>query len=191
MRVLKIQVNNHLKIVLITSVIWLLSACQMAYTPVQNTAMFELMPVPTELNNGGWLEKFEFSGVVEQSMLVSTEFVKPMISVAAVSFEGVPLTQLQFDTHTQQLTTSNTLEIDLDGKKIIYDMQSAFWPLTSLEQSINEHCRVVELTVDGQVTRRFYRNEILVREITYTGALTQLIEFEQKYRLKIERLEEY
>ncbi|KPH62513.1 hypothetical protein ADS77_12490 [Pseudoalteromonas porphyrae] len=191
MRVLKIQVNNHLKIVLITSVIWLLSACQMAYTPVQNTAMFELMPVPTELNNGGWLEKFEFSGVVEQSMLVSTEFVKPMISVAALSFEGVPLTQLQFDTHTQQLTTSNTLEIDLDGKKIIYDMQSAFWPLTSLEQSINEHCRVVELTVDGQVTRRFYRNEILVREITYTGALTQLIEFEQKYRLKIERLEEY
>ncbi|KPH95937.1 hypothetical protein AMS58_04485 [Pseudoalteromonas porphyrae] len=163
----------------------------MAYTPVQNTAMFELMPVPTELNNGGWLEKFEFSGVVEQSMLVSTEFVKPMISVAALSFEGVPLTQLQFDTHTQQLTTSNTLEIDLDGKKIIYDMQSAFWPLTSLEQSINEHCRVVELTVDGQVTRRFYRNEILVREITYTGALTQLIEFEQKYRLKIERLEEY
>ncbi|NMR25649.1 DUF3261 domain-containing protein [Pseudoalteromonas sp. NEC-BIFX-2020_015] len=163
----------------------------MAYTPVQNTAMFELMPVPTELNNGGWLEKFEFSGVVEQSMLVSTEFVKPMISVAALSFEGVPLTQLQFDTHTQQLITSNTLEIDLDGKKIIYDMQSAFWPLTSLEQSINEHCRVVELTVDGQVTRRFYRNEILVREITYTGALTQLIEFEQKYRLKIERLEEY
>lgn len=168
-----------------------LTACQLAHKPQPDSAMFTLMAIPAELNNGGWLEKFQFSGVVEQSMLVSTEFTAAMIQVAALSFEGVPLTQLQFNTQTQQLTSTNTLGVELDGKKIIYDMQSAFWPLAMLKQHMQENSRVIERTIAGQLTRQFYRNETLIREITYNGALTLLVELEQNYRLKIERLEEY
>lgn len=169
----------------------LLSACQSAPNVPQATKLFDLMPIPEQYNEGGWLEKFQFSGVVEQSMLVSTEFAAPMIKVAALTFEGIPLTQLQFNTQTQQLTTTNTLGIDFDGKKIIYDMQSAFWPLAQLKANMFTNTHVVEQLNAQQRTRQFFRNETLVREITYNGALTLVTEFEQNYRLKIERLEEY
>lgn len=168
-----------------------LTACQSAQKPPHNALMFDLMPVPDSLNGGGWLERFQFSGLVEQSMLVSTEFARPLIQIAAVSFEGVPLTQLQFDTQTQKLTSTNSLGVELDGRKIIYDMQSAFWPIALLEQHMRDNNRVIERNIAGQLTRRFYRNETLTREITYNGVLIQLNELEQNYRLKIERLEEY
>ncbi|MEL0602785.1 MULTISPECIES: DUF3261 domain-containing protein [Pseudoalteromonas] len=155
------------------------------------TPMFNFMPVPKQLNEQGWLEKFQFSGFVDQSMLVSTEFATSSIKVAALTFEGVPLTQLQFDTQTHQLITSNTLGVELDGKKIIYDMQSAFWPLAMLEQNMRDNNRVIELDNASLRTRQFYRNDTLVREITYNGVMTLLTEYEQNYRLKIERLEEY
>lgn len=169
----------------------LLASCQQMPSKRVATPMFNFMPVPIQLNGHGWLEKFQFSGIVEQSMLVSTEFAAPSIKVVALTFEGVPLTQLQFDTQTQSLTSSNSLGVDLDGKKIIYDMQSAFWPLSLLKQNIREGSEVIEQDNEQQHTRQFYRDKILVREITYNGAVTLLTEFEQNYRLKIERLEEY
>ncbi|MGO2011026.1 MAG: DUF3261 domain-containing protein [Pseudoalteromonas sp.] len=182
---------NSKKITFLLFAALVLSACQSVTKEPKTAALFNLMPVPERFDEGGWLEKFQFSGVVDQSMLVSTEFSAPMIKVAALTFEGVPLTQLQFDTQTQQLTTTNTLGIDFDGKKIIYDMQSAFWPLAQLEANMFVNTHVTEQVNGQHRTRQFFRNETLVREITYNGALTQVTEFEQNYRLKIERLEEY
>lgn len=171
-------------------VLFIVGCQQMAANPVA-TPMFNFMPVPTQLNEQGWLERFQFSGIVDESMLVSTEFTTSSIKVVALTFEGVPLTQLQFDTQTHELTTSNTLAVELDGKKIIYDMQSAFWPLAMLEQNMLDNNQVIELDNTVMRTRQFYRNDTLVREITYNGAITLLTEYEQNYRLKIERLEEY
>ncbi|KAA1153682.1 DUF3261 domain-containing protein [Pseudoalteromonas sp. FUC4] len=183
--------SQNMKIAFIIIFIVFLNACQIAYKPKVDTALFEPMLIPNEIVGKGWLEKFQFSGVVEQSMLVSTEFSEKMIKVAALSFEGVPLSQLQFNTHTNQLTTTNSLGVDFDGKKIIYDMQSAFWPLAQLKQHICKNCQVTQTTIAGQLTRRFYRGETLIREVIYNGSHTQLVENEQNYRLTIERLEEY
>ncbi|MFY8328018.1 DUF3261 domain-containing protein [Pseudoalteromonas sp. ZZD1] len=169
----------------------LIAGCQQMIAHHVPTPMFNFMPVPAQLNEQGWLERFQFSGIVEESMLVSTEFTTSSIKVVALTFEGVPLTQLQFDTQTHELTSSNTLGVELDGKKIIYDMQSAFWPLAMLEQNMHVDNQVIELDKPTQRTRQFYRSNTLVREITYNGAFTLLTEYEQNYRLKIERLEEY
>ncbi|MBE0457534.1 DUF3261 domain-containing protein [Pseudoalteromonas sp. KG3] len=184
-------IPRAIKIALYLALLFSLAACHLTSKPERELPLFDLMPVPDSLNGGGWLERFQFSGLVEQSMLVSTEFARPLIQIAAVSFEGVPLTQLQFDTQTQKLTSTNSLGVELDGRKIIYDMQSAFWPIALLEQHMRDNNRVIERNIAGQLTRRFYRNETLTREITYNGVLIQLNELEQNYRLKIERLEEY
>ena len=184
-------IPRAIKIALYLALLVSLAACHLTSKPERELPLFDLMPVPDELNDGGWLEQFQFSGVVDQSMLVSTEFTRPMIHIVALSFEGVPLTQLQFDTRTHQLISENSLGVELDGKKIIYDMQSVFWPLSMLEESMRANSRVIERTIAGQLTRQFYRNETLIREITYNGALTKLNELEQNYRLKIKRLEEY
>lgn len=168
-----------------------IAGCQQMAANHMARAMFNYMPIPTQLIEKGWLERFQFSGIVDESMLVSTEFSKLSITVVALTFEGVPVTQLQFDTQTHELTTENTLGLELDGKKIIYDMQSAFWPLGMLEQNMRNDSKVIEFDNMLLRTRQFYRNGLLAREITYNGAVTLLTEFEQNYRLKIERLEEY
>ncbi|MEI8626263.1 DUF3261 domain-containing protein [Pseudoalteromonas sp. B137] len=183
--------NKSIKAAFIIIFIVFLNACQITHKPKFDTALFELMPIPNEMIGKGWLEKFQFSGVVEQSMLVSTEFSEEIINVAALSFEGVPLSQLQFNTLTEQLTTTNSLGVDLDGKKIIYDMQSAFWPLALLKQHMCKNCQVTQAAIAGQLTRRFYRGDTLIREVIYNASQTQLVENEQNYRLTIERLEEY
>jgi len=168
-----------------------IAACQQVPSDKIAAPMFSFMPVPEQLNGQWWLEKFQFSGIVEESMLVSTEFTAPTIKVVALTFEGVPLSQLQYDTQTHNLESSNMLGVDLDGKKIIYDMQSAFWPLSALENNRRSDVTIEEKTLEQHRARLFYRNKTLVRKITYNGAVTILTEYEQNYRLKIERLEEY
>ncbi|MBQ4833470.1 DUF3261 domain-containing protein [Pseudoalteromonas sp. MMG010] len=183
---------SHYKLLVIAFYLFTLVGCESAINSrVKAPALFSLMPITEQLVGRGWLESFTFSGVVEHSLIVSTEFEQHIINVAALTPEGMPISQLKFDSNTGQFINAEVLNAALDPTKVIYDMQSAFWPIDAIRRAAMANVAVEQVTKNGQLTRLFYRNNALIREITYNGALTQLTEHEQQYRLNIQRLEEY
>ena len=128
------NINKGLRLLWILSSLSLLTACSVFSVGNHNnsgnvfTQIMPLLPVPSELQNRVWLEKFTFSfgasmssksssshgsqdeakesadkvgGYAKQSMLLQTELTEQGINIAAMSFDGIPLAQASWQSVNQ------------------------------------------------------------------------------------------
>lgn len=150
----------------------------------------ELSPVPKGLLGQSSLEKFNFDGVVKQSMLVQSELSVSGINLVAMSFEGIPIVQAKWLAKTDIIETDGVVLARLNPRQIIHDLQSVKWPLTSLNASAKPDYRVEELLNERNIkTRKFYFKNSLVRSIEYRQNMVIFNDFRHDYQLEIIRLD--
>ena len=147
---------------------------------------FSLAKIPNQMVGQIQLEKFEFVGVVERSMLVQSEITSTHVNLVAMTFEGVPIIQaswLALD-NTWQVITG--LSLMLEPSQILHDLQSVHWPLSVIEDVLHKSYSVIEETSSfGFRTRKFYFNDVLIRTIDYKEDMIEFNDFKKNYQLKI------
>ena len=159
-------------------------------------SFFNLMAVPSNLQNRVWLDKFtiSFEGslkVIEpQSMLLQTELTEHSISIAAISFEGIPLAQANWNPKTQQIITDNSFDKNFNSKQVMHDIQSANWPLPQIMSSLHDGFTVTEEIKEDVNVRKFYRNNKMILRITTQANKINFNQIEQGYQIIIIRLED-
>ncbi|TPH12241.1 DUF3261 domain-containing protein [Litorilituus lipolyticus] len=193
-------------IVMVSAV--LLCACS-SFSPLKNDsdflAIFPLQPVPQDLQNIVWLEKFTFdfvraeqaderSTMANEAMLLQTELSAEAINIAAMSFSGVPLAQASWQTHSQNVTTQRFVAQYFNGQQVLHDLQAVNWPVAHLVKVLPKGYSLSETSSAGKRTRRFYHKEQVIIIVRYQETEQGLnIHFEHKragYQLTISRLSE-
>jgi len=124
--------------------------------------IFKLLPVPKNLQQRIWLDKFTITinalpkSKAKQSMLLQTELTQSGISIAAMSFAGIPLAQACWVEKTQQISSDTHLAKQLDTKQVMQDLQSINWPLEDLNHALKSGYSVEERIIKDVKTREFY-----------------------------------
>jgi hypothetical protein len=172
----------------------------------KNDQIIPLLPVPKNLQNRVWLEKFSFSFTGENAqlrnkfapkdMLLQTELTEQGINIAAMSFSGIMLAQAQWQKDKQQVTSELGLASKFDAKKVLHDLQLVNWPLATLKKTLGADFIVEEQINSGisdfNKTRRFYHHDQAIIIIHYKESAQGLVvNFEQltyAYRLIITRI---
>lgn len=212
------KLNNSLKLVLFFTGLSLLSACSLfsqgmnsdrGKIPVQ---FIPLLPVPSELQQKVWLEKFTFSlenygnnsasterannvrDYAKQSMLLQTEFSNDGINIAAMSFDGIALAQASWQSNSQTVKSELTVAKNFDAKQVLHDLQIVHWPISTIAPALVKGFSIDErVMLDGsdgnkiKIRRFHYQGEVI---ITIRYQVDNII-FEQLsagYRLTITRL---
>jgi hypothetical protein len=214
---MSILMSSKILVVILSS--YLLSACSV-FTDKGNetksvvlSQVITLQPVPKNLQQRVWLEKFTFafnnpingqkqekqtadkiSGYAIQSMLLQTELTEQGINIAAISFEGIPLAQASWQSISQSVKSELTVAKNFDAKQVLHDLQIVNWPIKLIAPALANNFSVDEQIVpdsstgDKIKTRRFYHQSEVIIIIRYQK---QEISFEQLsagYRLLITRL---
>ena len=162
--------------------------------------LFKLIPVPKHLQQRIWLDKFTITikalpaSKAKQSMLLQTELTKNGISIAAMSFSGIPLAQAQWSEMTQEISIDTNIAEQLDTKQVMQDLQSVNWPLAEIKNALKQGYSIEERTHKNVKTRQFYFQEngltkkpiIIIRE---QGNQINFQQLELGYQLEITRLE--
>lgn len=214
---MSILMSSKILVVILSS--YLLSACSVftdkgnETTSVVLSQVITLQPVPKNLQQRVWLEKFTFafnnpingqkqekqpadkiSGYAIQSMLLQTELTEQGINIAAISFEGIPLAQASWQSISQSVKSELTVAKNFDAKQVLHDLQIVNWPIKLIAPALANNFSVDEQIVpdsstgDKIKTRRFYHQGEVIIIIRYQK---QEISFEQLsagYRLLITRL---
>lgn len=168
--------------------------------------LIPLLPVPNDLQNRLWLEKFTFSftgdnslllnKIPRQDMLLQTELSEQSINIAAMSFSGIMLAQAQWQKDTQEVSSELGLASKFDAKKVLHDLQLVNWPLVMIKQNLMAGFTVKEQInndINGySKTRHFYHHGQGIIIVHYQKKAQGLeVSFEQLaqgYRLMITRL---
>ncbi len=229
------KLAGSVKLLLILSSLSWLTACSVFTLGSHNqkanisSQLIPLLPVPSELQNRVWLEKFTFSfdasisstssstspssnssqgvgkesvdkvgGYAKQSMLLQTELTEQGISIAAMSFDGIPLAQASWQSGNQNgkqnVKSELTVAKNFDAKQVLHDLQIVNWPIKLIAPALAKNFSVDEQIVadassgDKIKTRYFYHQGEVIIIIRYQ---TPDISFEQLsagYRLSITRL---
>jgi len=212
------KLNNSLKLVLFFAGLSLLSACSLFSQDMNNgrgnipVQFIPLLPVPSELQQKVWLEKFTFSlesygnnssntelaknvrDYAKQSMLLQTEFSNDGINIAAMSFDGIALAQASWQTNAQTVKSELTVAKNFDAKQVLHDLQIVHWPISTIAPALVKGFSVDErVMLDGSdgskiKIRRFHHLGEVIITIRYQ---VENIIFEQLsagYRLTITRL---
>jgi len=213
------KLNHSLKLVLFFAGLSLLSACSLfsqdmsserGDTPVQ---FIPLLPVPSELQQKVWLEKFTFSladygsnknastalannvtDYAKQSMLLQTEFSNDGINIAAMSFDGIPLAQASWQSNGQTVKSELSVAKSFDAKQVLHDLQIVHWPISVIAPALMKGFSVDErVMLDGsdgnkiKIRRYHHQGEVIITIRYQVGNII----FEQLtagYRLTITRL---
>ncbi|PKG82502.1 hypothetical protein CXF85_13545 [Colwellia sp. 75C3] len=218
------NLNKWVKLLFILLPLSLLTACSVFTLGSGNanvsTQLMPLLPVPADLQNRVWLEKFTFSfdntssasnsisdnqgtandstekvsGYAKQSMLLQTELTEQGISIAAMSFDGIPLAQASWQSGSQSIKSELTVAKNFDAKQVLHDLQAVNWPIELITSALATNFSVDEQSVADPKTgikikiRHFYHQGEVIIIIRYQQ---QDISFEQVsagYRLLITRL---
>jgi len=208
------KINAYFKFFIVFALVSQLSACSLfsqESSGVQGKGASQLMPllpVPTELQQKVWLEKFTFSVTsqtngeaadkvsryAKQSMLLQTELTLKGINIAAMSFDGIPLAQASWEVGSQAVKSELTVAKNFDAKQVLHDLQIVNWPLNIIAPALAKGMSVDEQIVSDANTgrknkiRRFYHQGEVIIIIHYQE---KTIDFEQLslgYQLSITRL---
>ncbi len=205
------KVSDGLLVLLVFVLLSQLSACSLL-SQEQNNAhsarVMPLLPVPSEYQHKVWLEKFTFSlnkqasdistnevtSYAKQSMLLQTELTDQGISIAAMSFDGIPLAQASWQQGSQLVKSELTVAKNFDAQQVLHDLQIVNWPVNiiapALAQGFSVDERIVAEASTGRKNkiRRFYHQGEVIIIIHYQE---KTIDFEQLtlgYQLTITRL---
>lgn len=99
----------------------------------------------------------------QRSLLVALELDAKHIALAGISAEGLTLFSVNYDGLQLQAEQSPLLPEQVEPKRILADLQLAFWPLTLIRQVLPQHWRVDEA---GQVRRLWIDNQLRT-EVNY------------------------
>jgi len=176
----------------------------------QTYQLIPLLPVPDNLQNRLWLEKFTFTFTgdnallrnqfSQQDMLLQTELTEQGVNIAAMSFSGIMLAQARWEQDKQQVFSELGLAKKFDAKKVLHDLQLVNWPLVMIKQALMEDFTVEEkINSDNNgdsngdsKTRHFYHHGQAIIIVHYQKTAQGLaVTFEQLalgYRLMITRL---
>ena len=161
--------------------------------------VIRFQPVPEALSNRVWLEQFDLSfnkshlatvlaQLSNEAMLIQTELTPQGINLAAMTFAGVPLAQVSWQSDSQKVYTEMAAARHFDGQQVIHDLQLINWPKDIIKAALLPGFSFNESFHEGIRTRRFYQGEQVIIIVRYQE---QTVSFEQKaigYRLQINRL---
>ena len=157
---------------------------------------FKLTPVPNALQNRIWLEKFSitFNGTPKQispkNMLLQTELTEYGLSIAAMSFEGIPLAQAQWNEKTGELLSDNSIDKKFNPKQVLQDLQSVNWPIQELRKTMFKGFTVDEKIANGVRIRNFYHNNKIIIKIKEIAIKVNFEQIKLGYQISIIRLED-
>jgi len=182
--------NRKLKWLAVSALLMLMSGCSITPATENSPFYIRLTPVPSSLHGISTLEKFSFSGVVSQSMMVQSELSEAAINLVAMSFEGLPLVQAQWHSHNDTVTTSGSVLAGLNPRLIVHDLQSVMWPTEQLTTALLPGYSISEKQIDvNHRQRQFYFNDLVIRRIEYRDNVVIFNDFRHNYQLKIEQLD--
>jgi len=175
-----------------------------------------ILPVPSELQQKVWLEKFTFSFIsqggkakdtkaseesankvsryAKQSMLLQTELTEQGISIAAMSFDGIPLAQASWQKGSQAVKSELTVAKSFDAKQVLHDLQIVNWPIKYIAPALAGGVSVDEQIVADESTgrknkiRRFYHQGEVIIIIHYQEKAINFEQLSLGYQLNITRL---
>jgi len=176
------------RILLSFSLVVLVGGCSiLSGNKIDNsTRYFSLLKIPNEMIGLINLEKFEFVGVVERSMLVQSELTSTHINLVAMTFEGLPIVQASWSALDNTWQVMAGVAFLLEPSQILHDLQSVHWPLSTIEDALFEHYYVVEgVNNFGVRFRAFYFNDELIRVIDYKKDMIEFNDFRKNYQLNI------
>lgn len=169
-----------------------------------------LLPVPNELQQKVWLEKFTFSlnkqasdistnevtNYAKQSMLLQTELTDGGINIAAMSFDGIPLAQASWQKGSQAIKSELTVAKNFDAEQVLHDLQIVNWPVNLIAPALTQGFSVDEQIVAEVNTgrknkiRRFYHQGKVIIIIHYQDKTINFEQLSLGYQLTITRLNE-
>lgn len=194
-----VNLVQTLSIIVLTALLFSCSVKKADENNDYGQRIIRFQPVPQALENKLWLEQFDFAFTAShlanalaqlsnEAMLIQTELTAQGINLAAMTFAGVPLAQVNWQSDSQKVYTDMAAATHFDGQQVIHDLQLINWPKSTVSAALLPGFSFNESFVDGMRTRRFYQDEQVIIIIRYQE---QVVSFEQKtigYRLQIKRL---
>jgi len=182
------KLTHNLRVVFCLLFITVSSSCTIFQQAQKNneTVFFELTKVPKQMIGQTHLEKFEFFGVVNRSMLVQSELTAKNVNLVAMTFEGLPIVQASWNTLTNEWKVLAGVALQLRPQQILHDLQSVHWPITVIETALfNNYSAIEGKTLSGYRYRHYYFKNVLVRTIEYKDDVIEFNDIRKNYQLII------